>query len=230
MSTGSIGGGWALLQEAERGRADAGRRRPQRRDHVGPEGRRVVVARVQGQPGGGGVALGRGTAASHSTSSVVLPKPAGADTSISSAASPWCSRSRSRGRGTSPRRGRGGTAWSRAADQPYLRVRLGAGAQRRLGRTCRPTSGSTTTSWAAARPSATSGASSGTLRLTRASAIGPSSWWRAEPPTRPTTLPACGHVGADAGSRFSEPSRWSSVSRRGGRPRVCTRATVSWPR
>ena len=36
------------------------------------------------------------------------------------------------------------------------------------GRTCRPASGSTTTSWLAARPSATRGTSTGTLRLTMA--------------------------------------------------------------
>ena len=36
--------------------------------------------------------------------------------------------------------------------------------------------------------------------------------------------------GTTAGGRLSEPSRCSRVSRRGGRPSVCTRATVSWPR
>ena len=33
-----------------------------------------------------------------------------------------------------------------------------------------------------------------------------------------------------AGSSLSLPSRCSSTSRRGGRPRLSTRATVSWPR
>jgi hypothetical protein len=35
------------------------------------------------------------------------------------------------------------------------------------------------TSWLAATPSATSLASTGTVRLTSANAIGPGSWWRA---------------------------------------------------
>ena len=41
-----------------------------------------------------------GPAASHPASSVVLPKPAGAETSVSFDAVPWSSRSLSRGRGT----------------------------------------------------------------------------------------------------------------------------------
>ena len=61
-------------------------------------------------------------------------------------------------------------------------------ATQRSGRTCRPTSGSTTTSCAAGIPSTASSASRGTLRLTRASAIGPSSWCRADVPTKPTDL------------------------------------------
>ena len=47
--------------------------------------------------------------------------------------------------------------------------------QRSFGRTCRPTSGSTTTSWLAGRPSASSCASRATLRFTSARPIGPSS-------------------------------------------------------
>ena len=75
--------------------------------------------------------------------------------------------------------------------------------------------------------------SSGTLRLTSASAIGPSSWWRARGADeadgrRPSTRRASRADAPAAGS----PSRRGAAasSRRGGRPRVCTRATVSWPR
>ena len=42
------------------------------------------------------------------------------------------------------------------------------------GRTCSPTSGSTTTSWPAGIPSTTSSASTGTLRLSSARPMGPS--------------------------------------------------------
>ena len=59
-----------------------------------------------------------------------------------------------------------------------------------MGRTCRPASGSTTISCAAGMPSADRVASTGTLRLTSASAIGPSSWWRADDPTKPTARPS----------------------------------------
>src|SRR5690606_29584931 len=55
-------------------------------------------------------------------------------------------------------------------------------------RTCRPASGSTMGSCAAATPSARREASTGVLRLRLASAIGPSSWWWAALPTWPTTL------------------------------------------
>ena len=60
----------------------------------------------------------------------------------------------------------------------------------RSGRTWRPTSGSTMTSCAAGISSTVSAASTGTLRLTSASAIGPSSWWRALEPTKPTSRPS----------------------------------------
>ena len=54
------------------------------------------------------------------------------------------------------------------------------------------------------QPSASSWASGGTLRLTSASAIGPSSWCRAEVPTKPTDLLARAAASAPrAGSRFS---------------------------
>ena len=45
-----------------------------------------------------------GAAASHSASSVVLPNPAGAETSVNFASAPRFRRSLSRGRGTRPRR------------------------------------------------------------------------------------------------------------------------------
>ena len=48
--------------------------------------------------------LPAGGAASHSASSVVFPKPAGAETSVSFDSAPWFKRSVSRGRGTRPRR------------------------------------------------------------------------------------------------------------------------------
>ena len=53
---------------------------------------------------------------------------------------------------------------------------------------------------------------------------------RAEEPTNPTAFSPSNSSAPAVGSRFSVPSRCSSVSRRGGRPRLCTRATVSWPR
>ena len=64
------------------------------------------------------------------------------------------------------------------------------------GRTCRPASGSTTSSWAAATPSASSVAAGSVLRLTIARATGPSSWWRADEPTKPTRAPSRVSVGA----------------------------------
>jgi hypothetical protein len=70
----------------------------------------------------------------------------------------------------------------------------------------------------------------GTLRFTTASAIGPSSWWRALDPTNPMSRPSRDTGDPAGGSRFSVPSRCSITSRRGGRPSVWTRATVSWPR
>ena len=69
----------------------------------------------------------------------------------------------------------------------------------RFGRTCRPTSGSTMTSCAAGMASTVSTASTATLRLIRASAIGPSSWWRAEVPTKPTAFSPSGDVRAADG-------------------------------
>ena len=54
---------------------------------------------------------------------------------------------------------------------PAFEVRAQTG-----GRSARPTSGSTSTSWAAGSPSTSSWTSRGTLRLTSARAIGPSSW------------------------------------------------------
>ena len=69
------------LEEVERAGAHRRGQRPQPGDDVGPEVRRVVVARVQGQPRGRALRPSAGVAASHSVSSVVLPKPAGADTS-----------------------------------------------------------------------------------------------------------------------------------------------------
>ena len=46
-------------------------------------------------------------AASHSASTVVLPNPGGAETSVSFARNPRCSRVMSRARGTEDSRGRG---------------------------------------------------------------------------------------------------------------------------
>ena len=46
------------------------------------------------------------------------------------------------------------------------------------------------TSCAAGIASTVRAASTGTLRLTRASATGPSSWWRALEPTKPTSRPS----------------------------------------
>jgi glycerophosphoryl diester phosphodiesterase len=77
---------------------------------------------------------------------------------------------------------------------------------------------------------ATSAASTGVDLLTTARAIGPSSWWRAGVVTRPTVRSSRTTGSPCAGSSESDPSRCSSTSRRGGRPRFCTRATVSWPR
>ena len=63
-------------------------------------------------------------------------------------------------------------------------------------------------------PSASRVASTGTLRLIRASAIGPSSWWRAES-RRSRPRGRRGPRGAVRGEPVSEPSRCSRVSRRG---------------
>ncbi len=72
----------------------------------------IRTARAAGAARAAGTILARGDsaagaagpAASHSVSSVVLPKPAGADTSINFDAAPRSRRSLSRGRGTRPRR------------------------------------------------------------------------------------------------------------------------------
>ena len=53
-------------------------------------------------------------------------------------------------------------------------------------------------------PSTTSDASSGTLRLTSASAIGPSSWWRALLPTNPTALSPDRTSAPAVGNRFEQ--------------------------
>ncbi|WP_324274548.1 hypothetical protein [Blastococcus brunescens] len=66
--------------------------------------------------------------------------------------------------------------------------------------------------------------------FTRASAITPSSKWRTTLPTRPTSrVPASTGVPGSASTSLT-PSRCSRTCRRGGRPRLCTRATVSCPR
>ena len=59
-----------------------------------------------------------------------------------------------------------------------------------------------------------------------ASAMGPSSAWYAGVPTQPTVRSAACTGAPRSGNA---PSRCSSTSRRGGRPRLCVRATVSWP-
>ena len=73
---------------------------------------------------------------------------------------------------------------------------------------------------------------------TTASAIGPSSWWRAlerdradvfQPASDSAARPA-NTSSPCAGSTVSEPSRCSITRRRGGWPRLCTLATVSCPR
>ena len=53
---------------------------------------------------------------------------------------------------------------------------------------------------------------------------------RAEVSVKPTSAPSSVTGSPCTGSRSSLPSRCSSTSRRGGCPRLCTRATVSWPR
>ena len=72
-------------------------------------------------------------------------------------------------------------------------------------------------------------ASGATERLSTASAMGPASWCSWAAVTRPTTLPFSSTVAPGPGSVCWEPSRSRNVSRRGGCPRLCTRATVSWP-
>ena len=97
------------LQERERTCTDSGRRRLQRGDQVRPEHRGIVVALVEREPRRG-PSIGRSGAASQSASSVVLPNPAGADTSVSADSAPRLRRSLSLGRATRPRRRLG--TWS----------------------------------------------------------------------------------------------------------------------
>ena len=49
-------------------------------------------------------------------------------------------------------------------------------------------------------------------------------------PVNPTAASSAVTGSPCAGSRSSLPSRWRKTSLRGGCPRLCTRATVSWPR
>src|SRR5215470_10400847 len=93
-----------------------------------------------------------------------------------------------------------------------------------------PASGGTMTSCAAGTPPARSAASTGTVRLISASPMGPSSKCRATEPVNPTVVPSLVTASPCPGSRSSLPSRCKNTSLRGGWPRLCTRATVSWPR
>ena len=112
--------------------------------------------------------------------------------------------------------------------------------------TAAPASAGTISTCAAATSmpwlSTMSGRSAGTARFTTASATGPSSWCIALDVTWPTSRrsgasPSAGSgrtfspttTSPGAGSTVSLPSRCSSTSRRGGRPRFSTFATVSWP-
>src|SRR5579863_645578 len=116
----------------------------------------------------------------------------------------------------------------RGTGRPARRVsRSGAGegqlpgrarAPRRLSAivTFAPASGGTTTSWAAGTPPARSAASTGTIRLIRASPTGPSSKCRAADPTNPTVVSSRVTGSPCTGSRSTLPSSWSMISRRGG--------------
>ena len=100
-----------------------------------------------------------------------------------------------------------------------------------FGRTCSPTSGSTTTSCAAGSPSASSCASSGDVALDQGQRDRAELVVAGGGADEPDDLVRRARTSApDRGQPVLEPSRCSSVSRRGGRPSVCTRATVSWPR
>ena len=72
---------WRLgrLEHAQHPFPNIRRNRPQGGDEVGQEARGIVVAFVQGQPGGRPV----GNLAIHSLTSVLFPKPAEAETSVS---------------------------------------------------------------------------------------------------------------------------------------------------
>jgi hypothetical protein len=73
-------------------------------------------------------AKGRSSRRSHSLSMVVLPKPAGAETSVSFASSPALSRPTNRGRGTCSRR-IGGTVslvWLRSTEDALAETCLGS--------------------------------------------------------------------------------------------------------
>ena len=75
------------------------------------------------------------------------------------------------------------------------------------------------------------GAAGSTARLMTASAMGPASWCSATEVMRPTArgLPSTKSSLPAAGRVCSEPSRSRKTRRRGGCPRLCTRATVSCP-
>ena len=75
-------GGCGALQERQRAGADAGRRGVQRGHHVGPERRRAAARSPPGTPTRRGV-RGRGRPSAQAASRVVLPKPGGAETSVS---------------------------------------------------------------------------------------------------------------------------------------------------
>ena len=83
---------------------------------------------------------------------------------------------------------------------------------------------------AAKDPATVSWASSGIDRLITAKATGPSSWCCTAVPRNPTDRPPCSTDVPTSGNTSDSPAKCTSTSRRGGRPRFCTRATVSWPR
>ena len=106
------------LQERERARADAAAPpSAARRSGSVQKDAAMVVALVEREPRRGPSTVGSGVA-SHSASSVVLPKPAGAETSVSFDSAPRFRRSLSAD--AAPARGAawGRRAWSRAAGWP----------------------------------------------------------------------------------------------------------------